>query len=82
LESWDVNILGFDATPEEQAAHELAVITKNHGCWGQYIDVLKHAEAADKKIRKKYESDLDAYTLNVTKSIKEIMAAPFAILGL
>lgn len=82
LEGWDDDILGFDASPEEQATHELTIITKNHGGWEQYIDSLKQAEAADKKLREQCESVLDAYTSNVSKVIKEIMDSPFAVLGL
>lgn len=77
----------FQASKEElrfpvQAALKHLNNTQLSALSALYSELIVRMEAADKKIRKKYESDLDAYTLNVTKSIKEIMAAPFAILGL
>lgn len=82
LVDWGNDILGFDATPEQEAAHELKIITQEHGSWDQYIKQLKLAEATDKKTKNHYEIDLRSYETSVATLIRHIKDAPFAVFGL
>ena len=82
LEDWDDDLIGYNAGPEEFASHELSVIIKKHGGWNQYIDGLNLSIVADMKTKIKYERDLEAFELNVSETIGEVIASPFAILSL
>lgn len=81
LDDWD-ELPESGATPEEEAAHELKLIAKKHGSWIQYVENLKISEADDKKLKKQYETELQAYENNVANLIKQIMSSPFAVFGL
>lgn len=81
LAAWDNDILGFDSTREQEAAHELNVVINEHGSWDEYIRQLKLTEAEDIKTGKRHESDLLAYEIGFPTLIRNIMDTPFAIIG-